>query len=258
MLVWFVAFFSLTLHSIFYMSCIMQFEKIKNWFHCVPDGYKRYSGKYHNGYAVYIYREEEGERVFHGPFSFEVMGGMGSRYAIKGQFENNRKVGVWTFSHSGKTVGSTMEVTFERGHCTGNFYYTERRMNMSGNAIPTDVSFVMDDGRIQGEINAVLDGRVFKGQCNDDGMPDGIWLLQHNNNEKRPQRDYEEWEAGYLLKAYLKSGDNGSVKETEPHLRQLINMVLDNDCLRLLNFVPRGSFGPFAHIPCHKSKKEEA
>jgi hypothetical protein len=229
----------------------MIFEIFKNMLSKVPEGYTRFKGEYHSGEADYLYREEHGHRIFHGPFSYVQKGN--SDYIIKGEYVDNLKQGQWKFTRKNYERNSDFMVTFKDGRMTGPFVYKGTVTNIVANKIPFEIAMNLRDGLIVGDIVGLLDGRPFRGYCNEQGMADGKWTLESYNNDDH--MECEEWDNGVFIREYERSTKTNSVKKMSTRLRAKLNDLLDNECNRLLQIVPRGTNGGlFLHVMRAESK----
>jgi hypothetical protein len=227
------------------------FESLKILFSRIPEGHKRFRGRYHGGWANYIYVPDGDKRIFDGPFSYyeshrQEQGH--SRYRIKGFYEQDRKTGLWIYKHKAPTQETTLTLNYDHGHYSGRLVFDDNRFGLNEVVTSTHFEFDLDRRHPQGEITCFVDGSYLHGAFDDHGLPHGEWQLAPMEKDDVQKVEREEWSHGHFLGATTQRNEKASVTEGRKRLREMINMYLDNDCARMLQMAGRGDMDEVIHI----------
>jgi len=163
------------------------------------------------GQAHYTYQQaNNGERVFNGSFGFS--GNMANKLFLKiqGQFKNDYKQGLWTYTSTLKkglvtSLTQTLSANYNEGVLNGiikvfantTIHGADRNHNIiiNGNGTVSHGNFVgsITYNRTVTGRNILLKPLKLKGQFNDDGFCDGTWSLiyQEQYGEKMYEAKYE-------------------------------------------------------------------
>lgn len=168
-------------------------------------GLKCYQGCYKGGSACYTYRENAGEKILEGKFSYmnrsvSPFDGRRKKSAC-GTFAEGRKHGLWSYRLKSKRLQIQLAVGYRHGFRHGLYQAT-----VGEESIPRWVrhrlclTFV--DGLPVGRVEAEVNGCTISGQCDAKGLPDGLWerLLVAMGDSQRCY--YEVWENGSLHESY--------------------------------------------------------
>lgn len=141
-------------------------------------------GGYGNAQAIYQYYENaDYERFYHGDFSYAsnlIGNDRNSVTSIEGKFDNNQKIGNWSYSREYKILKKTIIIkgNYKRGLKNGQWTYYQKGLNdISANGITYVLNFRNDT--LVGEIN--LAG--LKGNFNGEGEYIGEWYDKRGDRE---------------------------------------------------------------------------
>lgn len=166
---------------------------------------KIYDGLYFGGKAHYSYlNDNEGERIFDGPFSFtlnNVPNLPGATIIMHGDFKNNLKNGLWTYVMSSKqydnnltSLKETLTSNYYLGMLNGIIKVSQTGTVSNQTGLVTGTATVANTNFI-GEINYFArtvdrNGKILKskefnkliGQFNNDGFCDGLWIWTYQDD----------------------------------------------------------------------------
>lgn len=210
------------------------------------NGKYRYSGSYLDGKAEYYYEISEDRRVYEGEFRF-----LRSYYnyplgktvdKAKGYFVHDRKDGHWIFSRKNKKVRKKLEIDYSKGLHNGKYVYTSvcrsRSLEVWNGA--TEISLSMRDGLPVGEIDGRFDDEIFTGYFDDEGRPDGKWMLDMSRTNSCVV-EYEVWSHGSLKDSYSVNMSTGAKKESKIRLLEFIMNFIYGECRPMERLVKKGS-----------------
>ena len=127
--------------------------------------------------ATYQYYEDsDGKRIWHGPFRARVNTMLGC-YLVNGRYEHGIQSGLWTETeirkeNSQKT--SILKYNFESGRLNGAYMFQ---------SLGISINSAFKDNKFSGALY-VTDNQGFsiKGQCNEQGLASGEWVIQYKNS----------------------------------------------------------------------------
>lgn len=218
-------------------------ELFYKWKMGVPAGHEYYAGGYHRGYARLVFIPSGENRIFDGPFQFRHHLHTGAMEKCNGKFSKNWKDGVWHFEHI-SVHGSKrlLDVNFADGVIDGELDFTRRRLNLTEDTVSQILAFV-DHGVVKGPITGKINDGSFKGSCDNDGQPDGLWQLTYQDEvEDEETVQTEVWEHGELKDSYEEVITHKTVKtQKSVGLLNHVKYLIDEDCSSLLMMVKRGT-----------------
>lgn len=138
------------------------YDKIK-FLSGVYSSLKKYDGPFRYGRAIYYYYEEDGARVYDGPFHFICAD---TATDVKGDFSVGKRTGMWTFSQR----EYKMTVNYLNGYHHGKLEFKGGKYNFSAtldmNVYDGEVKYGCYDGDVSGQF--------------DKGRMVGIWRCEGN------------------------------------------------------------------------------
>lgn len=160
--------------------------------------FNEFIGKAHYSYA----NDQDGTRLFNGPFSFT--GNMSGKLflAVQGSFKDDAKDGIWTYTSTLKkglvtSLKQTLTANYRTGTLTGllkvsaNTTIHTKLQNytviISGTAQMSNNTFIgqiLYDRKIIGR-NNLLKPLTLRGQFNDAGFCDGTWTVVYQNSDAK-------------------------------------------------------------------------
>lgn len=205
-----------------------------------------YSGSYIDGHATYEYKNADGDddqRIYIGRFRYR--GGYKSSRdgrrihdEVSGYYKNNLKDGMWTFIRMGQGMYKKLKVNYVDGKLNGKYTYVGKGLSINRRK-SIHMSAEMHNGYPVGIIKGKSKEAKFVGQCDDDGYPDGLWILDISVDKNITY--YEQWTHGVLNEAYsidLATGNRHSIPEK---MRSIIKETVYYDCMPLENIIRKGA-----------------
>lgn len=198
----------------------------------------RYEGKYVYadsiwGNAVYQYRTEDRDTIKQGEFTFESVDERFeeehtvSGISVSGNYADNLKEGAWEYTHQeltltgmaklrGSTIGYDANGTeflihanFQRGKAHGDYEMVQRRVAQSK---PTDTLFYAklqyQNGESTGSFSGFVPGMEVTGQFDEEGFPNGDWLIAHHSDSGENMEELRRYDHGFFLKHFYKMDDD--------------------------------------------------
>ena len=150
--------------------------KLQDRFRHYSQTHHYYDGPYHGGQSFYsYYLDDEGMRVFDGPFRYQLSSispyGKAFRNEAEGSFLNGLKDGKWHYFFKSDTHRMKLTVDYVKGNIDGYLYYEEYNANMVQNkASKTKISFRSSKRRLIGEVVGLFQGHKFKARLDADGL----------------------------------------------------------------------------------------
>lgn len=219
-------------------------------------------GKYHDGNVVCEYVLRNDEKVFDGPFQYEYKYGSmfsdkGSETA-KGTFSMNRKQGQWKMEIHTPHHDKELLVMFVNGRVEGEVEYRCTERDYLGRVSNTALSFVVHDGHVVGEIRGMLGGKKFAGYCDEEGRPEGQWMVDTNKGDASIKHtDFEMWSHGKLLSSYSKMKEKKTQQDLRPYMRRTFSDLINGEVMDLLFVVRRGTHTTRFEIPYEPDDSEQ-
>lgn len=205
-----------------------------------------YSGPYHDGKAAYHYYKSGDVRVYSGEFVFtrsyyNYPQGKTSE-KTKGHFLDDKKEGRWEYRVRNRKMKRTLAVDYTKGCQNGLYSYRSvcrsRTIDMWNGE--TSLSVSMNNGHPVGKIEGHFDKEIFYGYFDDDGCPDGKWMLDMSRTRSH-LIEYEVWSHGRLQDTYSIDMSTGARKKSQIHLLEFIMNFIYSECRPLESFVKKGS-----------------
>lgn len=212
------------------------------------------NGKYHDGKVVCEYVLQGEEKVFDGPFAYEYK--YGSLFGEKGyeratgSFVMNRKDGLWKMEYHSSRRDRECQVSFEHGRVEGTVDYQCTETDYMGRVSKTAITFAVHDGHVVGDIRGTFGGKKFSGFCDEDGYPEGQWMVQVDSSDNTLSHvDCEMWNHGILVSSYSKMTRNKTQNDLQPYLLKTFSDLVNGDVLEMLFIVRRGTHINKIEIP---------
>lgn len=211
-------------------------QKIGLW-----SGKKCYFGRYHAGKVCYEYHETESGRVYDGNFTYiekynlETSRGIGEKQA-SGHFDNNLKMGKWTYKEQGGGKKCKLVVTYANGRLNGPYHYFGRGNGRALFFSRYELKLTMVDGAPTGNFCAWIGENAMHGQFDSNGQPDGQWQFSVNSEH---HTFIERWEHGKLCKAYSIDLSTGDHRPTQGKMLRKVIDILQYECYPMENIVKR-------------------
>lgn len=205
-----------------------------------------YSGPYHDGKAAYHYYKSGDVRVYSGEFVFtrsyyNYPQGKTSE-KTKGHFLDDKKEGRWEYRVRKRKMKRTLAVDYTKGCQNGLYSYRSvcrsRTIDMWNGE--TSLSVSMNNGHPVGKIEGHFDKEIFYGYFDDDGCPDGKWMLDMSRTSSH-LIEYEVWSHGRLQDTYSIDMSTGARKKSQIHLLEFIMNFIYSECRPLESFIKKGS-----------------
>ena len=226
----------------------MEIKRLWNkWTHDVPEGHEYFSGNYHGGDASYTYVEQDGERLFDGPFKFYRQLDQDMYDKASGHFTMNRKTGDWQFAHRGFRHDLRLDVQFSNGHIDGELSLVDVEDKVSFSLVNA-IEMTVNEDKVKGELSGLINEGDFFGFCDENGFADGQWTLTFKKGKKTTTMATELWEHGVCVKAYEEDYHLHKKNDIAPFMRERLNMILSEDLPKLLKIVKRGTSWAPVHI----------
>lgn len=209
----------------------------------IPAGHEFYSGAFADGEAEYVFIPSADGNVIDGDFKYQRQAA-GALFQAEGAFDNNLKLGLWSFSIKNQESNRKLNTTFVNGFIYGELDLT---IDHKTDGYTEDLSMTVINGEINGRFTGHFDKGYFTGVCDDNGYPDGTWTLAIKDGRKTTLAKKEIWVHGVLKEAYEEGADKKR-SPMEPCLRDRINLILMNDVSQLLNIIPQGTQDDVLHV----------
>lgn len=222
-------------------------------------GHKIYVGKYQDGEAEYEYVEQDGQQVLDGPISisrkYDYHYKKDGWDRAEGQFDMGLKDGPWVIRKDIKSPPSyafKLDVNFVKGYVDGKLTYM-RVMCPQKDVFDTHfVSCNVHEGRVTGDVEAVLSSARVTGRCDEQGRPDGEWERTINEYEGNDvvtvQTDTEIWEHGVIKESFSIIEKTQERKKSRPYIVTTIDSLLSMNVMSMINFVKVGTLENKIHL----------
>lgn len=229
--------------------------RFQDYFRHYSQAHHYYDGPYHGGQSFYsYYLDDEGMRVFDGPFRYQLSSispyGKAFRNEAEGSFLNGLKDGKWHYLFKSDTHRMKLTVDYVKGNIDGYLYYEEYNANMVQNkASKTKISFRSSKRRLIGEVVGLFQGHKFKARLDAEGLPHDKWSTAVNDKEHGDWEAVEVWNHGHLEKAERRLFTYGRKEAITPYMCQKLNQMIDEINHSMLCIVKHGSLGGLSYIP---------
>jgi formylglycine-generating enzyme required for sulfatase activity len=183
---------------------------------------KQFQGTYENGTATYQYYENANyERIYQGSFKYKgvVMDGLKGKLnlTIVGQYTNNKKEGLWTYTLADPILTGVTEVitgNYSNGNMEGE-WTSNTKVNKTKKVFKS-TSAIFKNNKLFGEINYSYKVYTFKdyaaitikGSFNDSSYYNGTWLTTYakGNIQYEETRKYNNGVLCLLVHRRLSDG----------------------------------------------------
>lgn len=206
-----------------------------------PNGKNSYAGLYHKGRAIYFYNQSDGNRIYNGRFwtrrkSYSFTLGKSIETA-SGCFHNDKKNGRWKFSNRTRGLYKLLIADFLNDRYEGTYYYKSvchsRAFNFKTGT--TTLNLRMSGGKPTGDIKGYFCGEILSGHYDNNGSPDGIWLMDRTKIGLC-HKDFEIWEHGICKDSYSIDESTGEKTRNKSQLTNLVMNIIykEGSCLEHL------------------------
>ena len=217
----------------------------------IPVGHDFYSGEYYGGKADFVYIPAGKTRIMDGKFSFHLKMGGGMYRKAKGEFENDKKTGVWFFIRSGSNSLTQVEATFKEGELCGPLIFV-RKEEIIGGTLCHSLELNIIDGKIVGCIHGHYGINSIEGYCDENGCANEQWSMIAKENDEVITTKKEVYDHGKFISAYEQESGRSS-KPANPTILRKINYYLSDDVQHILRTIPYGSLNQVPQIKVDNS-----
>lgn len=211
-----------------------------------PNGSRCYSGKYHDGYAVYFYDDSPDGRIYDGKFWFSrtyftVPKGKVTETA-QGLFNSGTKEGLWTFCYKGHGINRRLTVQYSGGHRAGNYCYRSvcRARSLGFTKGEITVTGMMRNGHLTGDVRYEFNNETLTGRFDSEGRPDGTWTMDATRSSSH-RIVHETWHHGECISSYAQDVTTGDRHNVRNNLPDIVTSTVYNECKPLEKIMKRGS-----------------